>query len=59
MLAQTVDSGKKGRPIFRWNEEVDEDATMFRIRDWWIVSRVISGKGSLRMPGLGDELWNR
>ena len=39
LLAQPLGNRKRERPRLRWRDEVDEDARMFEIRNWWMVER--------------------
>ena len=38
-LAQPLGDRKRGKSRLFWRDEVDEDARMFEIRNWWIMTR--------------------
>ena len=37
LLAQSLSSRKRGRPRLCWRDELDENAGMFGIRNWWMA----------------------
>ena len=39
LFAQPLGGRKRGRSRLRWRNEVDENARMFGIRNWWMVAR--------------------
>ena len=39
LVTQSLGSRKAGSPKLSWRGEVEEDARMFEIRNWWVVKR--------------------
>ena len=39
LLAQPLGSRNIGRSILHWRDEVDKDARMFEIRNWWMAAQ--------------------
>ena len=43
LLAQSLGSMKRDKPILRWSNYVDKGARMLGLRKWWML-KVICGK---------------